>query len=96
MSKLTVRLDGKNHELLRRISAEKNVSINEYIIQIIEKDLSDHLWNDVETRMNRRIELLSNVIEEQTKEYINNKAMLQAMIEIMQEVLNVEVIEDET
>lgn len=96
MSKLTVRLDEKNHELLRRISAEKNVSINEYIIQIIEKDLSDHLWNDVETRMNRRIELLSNVIEEQTKEYINNKAMLQAMIEIMQEVLNVEVIEDET
>lgn len=94
MRKITLRLNEKNYELLRRLSVEKNISRNEYLTQLIEKDATDHLWEDVEQRMNRKIELLSEVMEQQTKEYINNRMMLQAMMEIMQEVLNVEVIED--
>lgn len=95
MRKITLRLNENNHELLRRLSEDAGISLNEYLTRLIEKDVSDHLWNDVENRINRKIELLSEVMAEQTKEYINNKALQQGLINIMLEILNVEVVEDE-
>lgn len=95
MRKITLRLDEKNHDLLRRLAEDKGTSINEYLTQLIEKDVSDYLWNDVENRINRKIELLSEVMAEQTKEYVNNTAMMKAMMNVMLEILNVEVIEYE-
>lgn len=95
MKNYPLRINEKNYELAKKLVSEKGISFNEYINELVVRDLTDDLWEDVESRINRKIDLLTNVLEEQTKEYINNKATLQAMIEITQEVLNVEVMDDE-
>lgn len=86
-----LRVNEKNYEIARTIIDEKGISFNEYINQLLERDLTDDLWVNVEERVNRKIDLLSKVMEEQTKEYINTKTLLMATIDVLLESLNVEV-----
>ncbi|WP_026859552.1 hypothetical protein [Jeotgalicoccus psychrophilus] len=95
MKKVTLRLDEQDYSLAKDRAEKMNISMNTYFIELLNKDIENNMFNDIETRMNRKIELLAEVMEEQTREYINNKKYLGAVLDLLMETLNVEVIEDE-
>lgn len=95
MKDYALRVEGKNYSLATKLAKENNISFNQYVNDLIERDLTDHLWTDVESRINSKINLLSEVMEEQTREYINNKKLLRATIDVLLESLNVEVVEED-
>lgn len=95
MKDYALRVEEKNYALATKLAKENNISFNQYVNDLIERDLTDHLWTDVESRINSKINLLSEVMEEQTREYINNKKLLRATIDVLLESLNVEVIEED-
>lgn len=95
MKKVTLRLDEQDYSLAKDRAEKMNISMNSYFIELLNKDIENNMFNDIETRMNRKIELLAEVMEEQTREYINNKKYLGAVLDLLMETLNVEVIEDE-
>ena len=81
----------EKHEMIKNLAKEKGITFNEYMIQLIDRDLTDNLWINVEDRINGKITLLSKIMEEQTKEYINTKSLLMATIDVLLESMNVEV-----
>lgn len=95
MKDYALRVEEKNYALATKLAKENNISFNQYVNDLIERDLTDHLWTDVESRINSKINLLSEVMEEQTREYINNKKLLRATIDVLLESLNVEVVEED-
>lgn len=95
MKKVTLRLDERDYALIKDRVEKKNISMNAYFTELLIKDIENDMFQDVETRMNRRIDLLVEVMEEQTREYINNKRYLGATIDLLMEALNVEVVENE-
>lgn len=95
MKKVTLRLDEQDYSLVKDRAEKNNISMNTYFTELLNKDIENDMFHDVETRMNQRIDLLAQVMEEQTREYINNKKYLGAVLDLLMEVLNVEVIEDE-
>ena len=71
MKKVTLRLDEQDYSLAKDRAEKMNISMNTYFIELLNKDIENNMFNDIETRMNRKIELLAEVMEEQTREYIN-------------------------
>lgn len=95
MKKVTLRLDEQDYSLAKDRAEKMNISMNTYFTELLNKDIENDMFHDIEIRMNQKIELLAQVMEEQTREYINNKMYLRAVLDLLMETLNVEVIEDE-
>lgn len=95
MNKFTLRLDEQDYSLAKDRAEKMNISMNTYFTELLNKDIENDMFHDIEIRMNQKIELLAQVMEEQTREYINNKMYLRAVLDLLMETLNVEVIEDE-
>lgn len=95
LKKVTLRLDEQDYALAKNRAEKHNISMNTYFTELLNKDIESDMFHDIEIRMNRKVELLAQVMEEQKREYISNKKMLGVMIEMMQIGFNLEVLEED-
>ena len=56
MKKVTLRLDEQDYSLAKDRAEKMNISMNTYFIELLNKDIENNMFNDIETRMNRKIE----------------------------------------